>query len=80
MIASFPSILLDEAEENLPHDLLSKAEFLRAVKTLVRELPVQFTTGDMENLFLACPFDTWKQAFGEPRDIQEHYFLPTNLP
>ncbi len=80
MNASFPSILLDEAEKNPPH-VLSKADFLHAVETLAGNLTAEFTTGgtllseqssclhDMENVFVACPFDTWKQTFGEPRGV-----------
>ncbi len=75
----YPCILLDElhpirstAEENLPHDLLSKADFLHAVETLAGNLTSEFTAGDMETFFATCPYDTWKQTFGEPRGIQEH--------
>jgi hypothetical protein len=73
MNASFPSILLDEAEEHPPHDLLSKADFLHAVETLAGNLAAEFTAGDMESIFVACPYDTWKQTFGEPRGIQERH-------
>ena len=75
MNASFPSILIDEAEKNSPPDLLSKAEFLHAVGTVAGNLTAEFTTGDMETFCMSCSYDTWKQTFGEPRDIQEHHFV-----
>ncbi|MGO9113463.1 MAG: hypothetical protein ACLP9L_29890 [Thermoguttaceae bacterium] len=73
MNASFPTLLLDEAEKNLPHDLLSKADFLYAAKTLAGNLSKPSLAGpgtnDMETVFVACPFDAWKQTFGEPRGV-----------
>jgi hypothetical protein len=65
-----PSLLPSAAEENPPHDLLSMADFLRTVGMLGRELskPV---LGDVLAAFVVCSYDTWKQTFGEPRDIQE---------
>ena len=83
MDAFFPCILLDEmhpmpstAEENPPLDLLSRADFVHAVGTLAGELDKpQFLTDDLEAVFVACPYDTWKQTFGELRDIQEHHVL-----
>ncbi len=79
MNAFYPCILLDElypimpsaVEENLR---LSKADFVHAVETLAGELDKpQFLTDDLESVFVACPFDTWKQTFGEPRNIEEHH-------
>ena len=77
MNAFSPSIVLDAAEGSPPHDLLSKAEFLCAIEMLAEELDkprlATFLTDDLEAVFVACPFDTWKQMFGEPLDIQEHH-------
>ena len=87
MNASFPSILFDEAEKNSSPDLFSKADFLHAVETLAGNSTSEFTTGDtlfseqssclhdMENVFVACPFDTWKQTFGKPQDVQDHHAI-----
>ena len=57
-------------EENPPHDLLSMADFLLAVEMLGGE-PSKPVLGDVLAVFVVCPYDTWKQTFGEPRDIQE---------
>ena len=27
---------------------------------------------DMASVLLSCPYDTWKQTFGEPQDIQKY--------
>ena len=74
MNASSPSILLEEAEGNPTHDPLSKVDFLCAVETLA-DMPqrAEFLTDDLEAVFVACPYDTWKETFGEPRDIREHH-------
>ena len=80
MNASFPRILLDEAEKNSPPHLLSKADFLHAVKTLAGKLTAEFTTDDMENVSVACPYDTWKQTFGELRDLREYRGIVVDPP
>jgi len=77
MNASFPRILLDKAEENPPPHLLSKADFLRAVVTLAGNLTAEFTTGDIETVYMSCSYNNWKQTFGEPRNIQEHHAIRT---
>ncbi|MEI8375726.1 MAG: hypothetical protein WCJ35_23130 [Planctomycetota bacterium] len=81
MNASFPSILLDEAVENSPHDLLSKADFVHAVETLAGDLSKHAIAAsgidDMESVYSTCPYDTWKQTFGRVRDIQEHHSVQT---
>ena len=66
-----PSLMPSAAVENPPHDLLSMADFLRAVGMLGGELskPV---LGDVLAVFMVCSCDTWEQTFGEPRDIQEY--------
>jgi len=57
----FPCILLDElfpmpsaAKKNPPHDLLSKADSVRAVKKLAGNLTAEFDTEDMENVTMSC--------------------------
>jgi hypothetical protein len=87
MNAFYPCILLDElypilpsaVEKNPPHDLLSKADFVHGVETLVGKLEeprfANFLTDDLEAVFVACPDDTWKRTFGEPRGIQEHHAI-----
>ncbi len=75
MYASFPRTPLDGAEENPPHHLLSKADFVHAVDTLAGNSAAEFLTGDLESVFMSCSYDTWKQTFGEPQDIQEHHLV-----
>ena len=66
-------IMPSAVEENLP---LSKADFVHAVEALAGELDKpRFLTDDLEAVFVTCPYDTWKQTFGEPRGIQEHRVL-----
>jgi hypothetical protein len=64
-----PCILLDEVmEEGLP---LNKYDFVHAVETLAGD--VRKPADDLEEVYLTCPYDIWKQVFGEPRNIQEHH-------
>jgi len=59
----YPCIFLDElhptpslAEENPPHDLLSKADSVHAVEMLAGDLNAEFDTEDMENtVVMSCP-------------------------
>ncbi len=66
-----PRFMPSAAEENLPHDLLSNADFLNAVEMLSGE-PSKPGLGDTLAVFVACSRDTWKQTFGEPQDIHEY--------
>jgi len=70
-------------QDNTPRQgLLSRADFIHAVETVAGELGKPGLAGpaeDMESVFVACPCDTWKQAFGELRDIQEHHVTACHL-
>ena len=82
MNASFPCTLLDElhripsaAEGNRSHEILSKADFLHAVEMLAGKLTRpglgEFDGDDMEAIFVACPYNTWKEIFGELPGFRE---------
>ena len=77
------SLLPATAEDNPPRGLRSKADFLHAVETVAGDLSKPGLAGpgadDMETIFVACPCDTWKQAFGELRDIQAHHVVACHL-
>jgi hypothetical protein len=61
--------------ENSP-GLFSRAGFLRMVGALADESipskpPIDFKNGDMESVFVSCPYFTWIQLFGEPRNVEQ---------
>ena len=66
-----PSLMLSAAEENPPHDLPSMADFLRAVGMLDggRSEP---GLGDVVAVFVVCPYDAWRQTFGDLKDNQAY--------
>jgi hypothetical protein len=70
------------ADANRSHDLLSKADFLHAVATVTEGSGTPAGSGgeDMEAVFVTCPYDTWKQAFGEPRDFREYRGIVSDPP
>jgi len=72
------SVMASAAAENPPRDLLSKAGFFHALADLSNGL-ARSDIADMEAVSLACRYDTWKQAFGEPRNIQEHPVVACHL-
>ena len=74
-----PSLMPSAAVENPPHDLLSMADFLKAVEMLSGE-PSKPGLGDVLAVFVACSCDTWKQTLGEPRDIQEYRGVVSDPP
>ena len=82
MNASFPSILLDRGGRESASRSPQQGRFSPCRRDAGWGLgkPAEFGIDDMEAVFLACPYDTWKQTFGEPRDIQEHHALPASLP
>ena len=72
-----PSGLTTLAADSLSsRDLLSKADFVHAVQTLAvsssKAGPGESAPDGLGHVLVACAQDTWKQAFGEPRKIQEY--------
>lgn len=64
------------AKGNPSQHRLSKVDFLRAVATCTSESNkprlAEFEAGGVESILMFCPYSTWVQAFGEPRDVREH--------
>ncbi|MGD0899061.1 MAG: hypothetical protein ABR915_14575 [Thermoguttaceae bacterium] len=73
----FPGSMPSAAGENPPHDLRTKADFVRAVEALAgdfsRRAFAESDIYDMKAVFVLCPYNTWKQTFGEPRDVEEYH-------
>lgn len=77
------SSLMATADETPPRALLSKVDFLHAVEAVAGDLSkpglAESGDSDMEAVFVACPCDTWKQAFGELRGSKSIMFRPVTL-
>ncbi len=62
-----------ESEGSERKNLLSKTDFLHVVEMMAGDLTAAFDADDLQTVYMSCPYDTWKQTFGEPRDIQKYH-------